>query len=147
MRCILAPLVRWPNLVCHYNDYSRHRLLRTLIFDAESCSFMQLRKMLSLIFDLFQDQISILTKDESKKLRRQLNDIIIFRNMFAHGDICINAPTSEVLIQYFQGGQVETVISEGLINDFVEKCKEVDICLRKLNEYFRNSRIEYPSSN
>ncbi len=21
MRCILAPLVRWPNLVCHYIDY------------------------------------------------------------------------------------------------------------------------------
>ena len=124
-------------------DYSRHRLLRTLVFEAESCSFMQLRKMLSLIFELFRDKIDVLTDSESKVLRRNLNDIITFRNMFAHGQIVIDAPTNDVLITHYQGGPKETVVTVELIDEYIVKCIEVDTSLKTLNDYFKVNRIEY----
>ncbi|MGM0858716.1 MAG: hypothetical protein ACQEW0_16785 [Pseudomonadota bacterium] len=104
---------------------------------------MQLRKMLSLIFELFHDKIDFLTNEEAKELRCHLSEIINFRNMFAHGQLLIDAPTSDVLIKHYHGGQKETVITDEKIQEFVGKCKSADEILRKLNEFFRENRLEY----
>ena len=39
-------------------DYSRHELLRSLIFESDTCSFMQKRKMLSLVFEMYGKKIT-----------------------------------------------------------------------------------------
>lgn len=72
-------------------DYSRHKLLRAFVFEAEFCSFMQKRKILSMLFEEFSTQITCINTAESKVLRREINEIIETRNIFAHGHIVVDA--------------------------------------------------------
>lgn len=122
-------------------DYARFHLLRYLVFDAEFCSFMQLRKMLSMVFTLFDVQITCLSKEEGKTLRSEINNIIKIRNMFAHGLSIIDANEERYSIRYYDSGPVLKVISDDFVNSFLEKCKETRDMLRILNEFLRENSL------
>jgi len=123
-------------------DYSRHELLREFIFDAEFCSFMQKRKMLSMIFEMFPSISEVLSDGESKELRRQINELILHRDMFAHGNICIDAEKDKVIIEYYRGGKKETEISPNVISEITKSSNSIKEKLHMLNEYFRENRLE-----
>jgi hypothetical protein len=122
-------------------DYPRFRLLRHLVFDAEFCTFMQLRKMLSIIYSIFGDKITCLTKEESKKLRSEINNIIKVRNMFAHGSSDIDADTNKYTIRYYDNGIVLKKISDNYVNNFLKNCTETNKNLSILNEFFRENPL------
>lgn len=124
-----------------HTDYRRHKALRTLIFEAEFCSFMQRRKMLSTIFDLFSDSITCLNKKEAKQLRRDLNGLILNRDMFAHGRIIIDGPTEKVFIEYYRNGPTETEVTEEFIQQFKASAEVIEGKLRVLNEFFRDNEF------
>jgi hypothetical protein len=86
-------------------DYSLHNLLHEFIFDAEFCSFMQKRKMLSMIFEMFPSIPTVISVEEGKDLWRRINDLIITRDMFAHGIIFIDGKTDKVVLEYYSGGK------------------------------------------
>ena len=127
-------------------DYPRFNLLRYLVFDAEFCTFMQLRKMLSMVFTLFDDQITCLSKEEGKTLRSEINNIIKIRNMFAHGISVIDANEKNYSIRYYDSGPVMKTISDNFVNCFLEKCKETHYKLSVLNEFFRENRLPIDSA-
>lgn len=127
-------------------DYPRFYLLRYLVFDAEFCTFMQLRKMLSMVFTLFDDQITCLSKEDGKRLRSEINNIIKIRNMFAHGYSIIDATEGNYSIRYYDNGPVLKVISDNFVNSFLEKCKETRDKLRILNEFFRENGLTIDSA-
>ena len=132
-------------IICHFlvgRDYYRHELLRALIFDKESCTFMQKRKMLSVIFEMFPDSFDFLDKTESKKLRRKINDLILQRDMFAHGEISTDAENDDVLIEFYRNGKVQTKIDEQYTDDIFESCRWIQDQLYKLNEFLRENRME-----
>ncbi len=124
-----------------HTDYRRHMLLRTLIFEAEFCSFMQQRKMLSMIFDLFSDSLTCLSKEEAKQLRRDINDLILHRDMFAHGCIIIDGKTEKVFVEYYRGGPTETEVTEEFLQKFKKSATAIQEKLRVLNEFFRENEF------
>ena len=124
-----------------HTDYRRHRLLRTLIFEAEFCSFIQKRKMLSMIFDLFSDSLTCLSKEEAKQLRRDINNLILHRDMFAHGRIVIDGKTEKVFVEYYRGGPTETEVTEEFLQKFKKSATAIQEKLRVLNEFFRENEF------
>ena len=124
-----------------HTDYRRHRLLRTLIFEAEFCSFIQKRKMLSMIFDLFSDSLTCLSKEEAKQLRRDINNLILHRDMFAHGRIIIDGKTEKVFVEYYRGGPTETEVTEEFLQKFKKSATAIQEKLRVLNEFFRENEF------
>lgn len=124
-----------------HTDYRRHKVLRTLIFESEFCSFMQQRKMLSMIFDLFSDSITCLSKDEAKQLRRDINDLILHRDMFAHGQIILDGPTEKVFVKYYRAGPTETEVTEEFLQKFKKSAEAIREKLRVLNEFFRENEF------
>jgi hypothetical protein len=124
-----------------HKDYRRHRLLRTLIFEAEFCTFMHQRRMLSLIFDIFPNSLSCFTEEEGKQLRRNINDLILDRDMFAHGHIFIDAQTEDVVIRYYRGGRKERVIADNFLDGFKKMVRDIDEKLSLLNENFRENEF------
>jgi hypothetical protein len=125
-------------------DYSRHRLLREFVMDAEFCSFMQKRKMLSMMFEVFPNISKALSADEGKDLRRRINDLILARDMFAHGDICIDAEGDKVIIEYYRAGKKEKEIDSDMVSEIIESSRVIGEKLTKLNEYFRENKFERP---
>lgn len=123
-------------------DYPRQKLLRAFVFDADFCTFMQKRKMLSLIFEIFPKSFDFLTPDDSKKLRQDINELVLERNIFAHGNIFIDTRDGSVLMEYYQGGIRKEKIDEERIQSILEKCKSIDRLLVELNEFLRNNRLE-----
>ena len=124
-----------------HTDYRRHMLLRTLIFEAEFCSFIQKRKMLSMIFDLFSDSLTCLSKEEAKQLRRDINNLILHRDMFAHGRIIIDGKTEKVFVEYYRGGPTETEVTEEFLQKFKKSATAIQEKLRVLNEFFRENEF------
>lgn len=122
-------------------DYPRFFLLRHLIFDAEFCTFMQLRKILSAIFSIFGDQITCLSRDEGKQLRSEISNIIKVRNMFAHGMSVIDAETNSYSIRYYDSGIVLKVISDNFVDNFLRNCTETRKSLSILNEFLRENHL------
>jgi len=123
-------------------DYSRHNLLREFIIDAEFCTFMQKRKMLSMIFEMLPDISQILSPEEGKDLRRRLNDLILNRDMFAHGVIFIDAHPDNVIIEYYRGGKKEIKINSEIVSDIIKSADVIEEKLHTLNEYFRENWLE-----
>jgi hypothetical protein len=123
-------------------DYSRHKLLRSFIFDAEFCTFMQKRKMLSQMFEMFPKSFDFFSPEESKKLRQHINNIVLERNIFAHGNMFIDARDGSITIEYYQGGAKREKIEEKRIRDTLKQCISSQKMLFKLNEFLRNNRLE-----
>ncbi len=128
-------------------DYSRHKLLRSFVFDAEFCTFMQKRKMLSLLYEMFPNSFDFFTQDESKKLRKYINDIITERNKYAHGNIFIDTRNGDAFIEYYQGRQKREEIDENKIHDIIKKCELIDNMLSELNEFLKKHKLELPEEN
>jgi hypothetical protein len=114
-------------------DYPRHKLLRMFVFDADFCTFMQKRKILSQILKTFPDSFDFFKPEESKKLRRDINDLVKERNIFAHGNIFIDTRTGSAMIEYYQGGIQKEKIEENRMNAILEKCMSIERKLGKLN--------------
>lgn len=112
--------------------------LREYIFDAEFCTFMQKRKMLTKIFEEHGDRITCFSKIEAKTLRKNIDDIVTTRNKFAHGDIIISYADSSTLIKYYSGGTREEKIVPEDGDIFTKKCKMVADDLRKLIGYLKH---------
>ena len=125
------------------DDYSRHGLLRALIFETESCSFMQKRKMLSAMFEMVGDEITCLPKSDAKELRRDINAIILIRDMMAHGVIYYDGASESFVIRYFRGKQTESPLADKLYDEFLVLCNRVDNRLTTLNQFFRENRVDY----
>jgi hypothetical protein len=124
-----------------HTDYRRHDILRAFVFEAEFCSFMHMRKMLSLIFDLFPDSIPCLSEADAKELRRDLNQLILGRDMFAHGRIIIDGRTEKVFIKYYREKPTEREITEETLTEFKESVQKIDDKIQILNEYFRDNEF------
>jgi hypothetical protein len=125
-------------------DYSRHTLLRAFVFEAEFCSFMQKRRMLSMIFEMFPDSFPFLPSKDAKRIRRELNHLILERDMFAHGNLFIDGRTERIFIKYYRGGPVQTELREETVNQMLKRCKYIEEKLYNLNEFLRENRLELP---
>jgi len=122
--------------------YRELRLLRSLIFDAEFCTFMQKRKMLSRIFDICGEKIQCFTAEEGKQIRRNLNKIILERDKFAHGQILIDTFEYKPFIVYYRNGEQRDEIIDNLQDVFLKQCREIELSLAKLRDYFKENKIE-----
>ena len=99
-------------------DYSRHGLLRALIFESEFCTFMSKRKMLSNIFQMYSDKITCINKKDSKLLRGQLNQLILERDMLVHGVMLMRGSKGKVIIEYYRGEPIEEEIDANFLKQF-----------------------------
>ena len=99
--------------------------------------------MLSTVFDLVGDQITCLTSADAKALRRDINHIILTRDMFAHGVIYFDGMKEAFVIRYFRGKQAETTLTEQLRDEFLQAYDRIEDQLTILNDFFRENRIEY----
>lgn len=122
--------------------YRELRLLRSLVFDAEFCNFMQKRKMLSRIFNICGERIQCFTVEEGKQLRRNLNRLILERDKFAHGQILIDTFEYKPFIVYYRNGEQRDEIFDNLRDVFLKQCREVESSLAKLRDYFKANKIE-----
>jgi hypothetical protein len=132
-------------IILHFlvgKDYSRHKLLRALVFEAEFCSFMQKRKMLSLIFEMYPKAFPFLSDAEAKRVRRELNDLILDRDMFAHGTIVIAGPEGKVIIEYYRGGKTETELNEETLPRILHRCEYLREQFKKINDFLRDNRVD-----
>lgn len=112
------------------------RILKLLVFDAEFCTFMQRRKMLSKIFNMCGDELDCLTPEEGKVLRRTLNEIILEKDKFAHGRLLIDGLNYRPWIIYQRNGEQREVIDEETGKVFMTKCKDLEEHLAKLRAVF-----------
>lgn len=119
-------------------NYNQHHLLRDFIFDAEFCTFMHKWRMLRKVFAIYPKIDECISKEEGKLLRKDLKEIISKRNMFAHGDIFIDAETENIIIEYYEDGRKELVISEDVVEEICNTCALVREKLFELNDYFRD---------
>lgn len=122
-------------------DYVRFHLLRYLIFDAEFCNFMQLRKMLSTVFRLCGNQISCMSKSEADLLRSNIDKIIKVRNMFAHGMIIPDLDSGEIKVRHYDTKVILQVVTDANVKLYIEMCKSTLKSLSKLNEFFRENNL------
>lgn len=122
-------------------DYVRFSLLRYLIFDAEFCNFMQLRKMLSTVFHLCGDQINCMSKTEADRLRSNIDKIIKIRNMFAHGMLIPDLDTGEIKVRHYESKVVLQTITDASVKRYIEMCKSTLKSLSVLNEFFRENML------
>lgn len=123
-------------------DYSRHKLLRALVFEAEFCSFMQKRKMLSLIFEMYPTAFPFLTTEEAKRVRRELNVLILDRDMFAHGTIVFVGPEGKVMIEYYRGRKTERELNEDVLQTILVSCEYLREHLGKINDFLRGTPLD-----
>ncbi len=122
-------------------NYPIHNILRELVFDAEFCTFMQKRKMLSKLFEMKGENISCLTRSESKSLRRNINRIISERDKFAHGFIVIHCRNYKAGIKYFSGGEKIDPIDHSYLDGFLDVYEECEKMLTKLNNFVRENNL------
>lgn len=119
-------------------DYVKQDILRSFVFEAEFCTFMQKRKMLSKIFDTEGKNITCISKEEAKYLRKEINNIILERDKFAHGIIIIDCKEYQAMIQYHRNGtQIDKIKSEHG-DEIYEKCQKCIYILGKLTEFFKS---------
>jgi len=116
----------------HGRDYPRHRLLRALVFDTPSCTFMDKRRMLSQLFNLFPERFVHLDTEKGKALRRDLNEIILTRDLFAHGQLCIDGGSQQAVMQIYRDGIQDVIIDEATLTVFADRCLSVLSVLREL---------------
>ena len=120
-------------------DYPKQNILRSFVFEAEFCTFMQKRKMLSKIFEIEEKNITCLTREEAKNLRREINEIILERDKFTHGMIIIDCREYQAMIQYYRNGtQIDKIESESG-DKFFEKCQKCIYSLSKLTDFFKSN--------
>lgn len=134
---------RLTSVILHYlagKQYKLHSKLREYIFDAEFCTFMQKRKMLTRMFEDDGDRITCLSKSEAKALRKSINDIVTTRDKFAHGDMIIDCTDFSTSIKYYSGGTCEEKIDPEDGKVFTKKCKVVTDDLRKIIDYLKTSK-------
>jgi len=129
------------NFVLGEERHRETRLLRSLIFDSGFCTFMQKRQMLSKIFRICGDEIQCLTKDEGKSLRRNLNEIILERDKFAHGQLLIDGFTYRPWIIYYRDGEQKHEVEEKIEEKFIKKCREIESQLSKLRDFFKTNQL------
>ncbi len=123
------------------SDFKKHDVFRGMILDAEFCSFMQKRRILSHIFDNYSDTFPSFNREESKELLHELNNIILDRNKFAHGRVFVNAGNNTIELHYYHGKQIEEEIKPDAIEEMKERVKKVDRLLGKLIDYTRDNPI------
>ena len=97
--------------------------------------------MLSMIFDLFSDSLTCLSKEEAKQLRRDINNLILHRDMFAHGRIVIDGKTEKVFVEYYRDGPTETEVTEEFLEEFKKSATAIGEKLGVLNEFFRENEF------
>jgi len=119
----------------------RRSVLKNLFFDSDNFTFMQKRKVLSQIFEMKGNEITCFTPDETKHLRREVNDIIIERNKYAHGVIVIDCMNWKTQIKYFHEKERFDYITLETGKRFFEKCQECVRQLDKLADFFRVNQI------
>lgn len=122
-------------------NYPVHNILRELVFDAEFCTFMQKRKILSKIFEMKGEDISCFTTTESKSLRQDVNFIILERDKFAHGSIVIDCRDYRAAIKYFRGGAKLDFIDMSYLDNFLEVYERCENMLTRLNNFFRENKL------
>ena len=119
----------------------RRSILKNLLFDSDNFTFMQKRKVLSLIFEMKGDKITCFTLNEAKALRREINDIVLERNKYAHGVIIIDCMSWEAQIKYFHGKERTENVTPEIGNHFFDRCQECVRQLDKLVDFFRENEI------
>lgn len=117
----------------------RRSVIRNLFFESDNFTFMQKRKVFSQIFEMKGFEITCLTPIEAKDLRKEINDIILERNKYAHGVIIIDCMSWEAQIKYFHGKERYDVITPEIGNHFFNRCQECVRQLDKLIDYFREN--------
>jgi len=122
-------------------NLDRRSILKNLFFDSDNFTFMQKRKVLSQIFEMKGDEITCLTPIEAKALRKEINDIILERNKYAHGVIIIDCMSWEAQIKYFHGKERCDGITPEIGNHFFNRCQECVRQLDKLVDFFREKQI------
>jgi len=119
----------------------RRSILKNLLFDSDNFTFMQKRKVFSQIFEMKGDKITCLTPNEAKALRREINDIILERNKYAHGVIIIDCMSWKAQIKYFHGRERTEDVTPEIGKQFFDRCQECVRLLDKLVDYFRENEI------
>ncbi|GBE36211.1 hypothetical protein BMS3Bbin07_00355 [bacterium BMS3Bbin07] len=95
-----------------------------------------------MIFVIFPSLSEVFSNEENKDLRRQINELILNRDKFAHGNIFIDAENDKVIIQYYSRGKRETEISPEVISEITKSADFIKDKLHVLNDYFRTNRLE-----
>lgn len=121
--------------------HDRRSVLKKLFFDSDHFTFMQKRKVLSQIFEMKGNEITCFSPDEAKHLRREMNDIILERNKYAHGVIVIDCMNWKAQIKYFHGQERTEDITPETGNRFFDRCQDCVRLLDKLVDFFRENEI------
>lgn len=122
-------------------DYQRHAVLRAFIFDAEFCSFMQKYKMLVKILKQVPDLHDVISPDDERRLKKELERIIEERNMFAHGGISLDSHDGSAKITYYTSSEKTEKIDEKAEQAIMRRYTFVSETLSELNTFLRENNV------
>jgi len=131
-------------IILHFvvgKDYQRHELLRSLVFDAEFCSFMQKYKMLMKIIKKIPDLGGILSPEDEKKLKKELERLIEERNMFAHGEISLDECDGSAEITYYTSSKKTEKINDETGQAIMQRYTLVRETLSEINRFLREHNV------
>lgn len=117
--------------------------LRSLILDAEFCSFFQKWRLLRQLLELYESGLH-LDEGEMKSLRQNLHEVIALRNRFAHGQIYVNGTDLSVWLEYMEGTKQRVQLNEDQLRAAKEQCNLVHRLLWKVHETIENTGYAIP---
>lgn len=126
-----------------YPSGERRALTRGLIFDAEFCTFFQKWKLLRRLLDFYGKELGFGEK-ESKMLKKELHEVILIRNRFAHGIIFVDARDFSVGIEFMEGGQQIEKINEKELSKVTDMCDRIDKQLYKMHKVIESLNYKLP---
>lgn len=114
--------------------------LRSLVLDAEFCSFFQKWRLLKQLLKLYESGLH-LDQGEMKTLRKNLHEVIALRNQFAHGQIYVNGTDFSVWLEYVDDTKKRVQLNEEQLRMAKEQCDLVHKLLWKVHETIE--KVEY----
>src|SRR5262249_127122 len=117
--------------------------LRSLVLDAEFCSFFQKWRLLKKLLELYAPGLH-LDDEEMKTLRQSLHDVIALRNRFAHGLIYVNGTDLTVWLEYVEGTKQLVQLQEGELHAAKNQCDLVHGLLWKVHETIEKAGYVLP---
>ena len=127
-----------------YPSNQRRNITRSLIFDAEFCTFFQKWKLLRELLSLYGKELGLIERD-MKKIKSELHKLISLRNRFAHGTIYVDARNFTVWIQYVEGGNKEEQVDENELSKITDKCDHLHKQLYQIHMVIESLDYKLPN--
>jgi len=98
---------------------TREALFRSFVLDPDTGSFHAKWRMLRGALEVVGLPPGSITEAERHEMSAGIRDVISTRNMFAHGDIFVDARDGRAFIQYYEGKRREEYVDDAFLRAYM----------------------------